>query len=192
MDPNPSAWCLTPSWLTTPAALMRICLAMERKARDPTCMTAFFNLLKPAVTRQCCSWNYIIGGYNYLKCALLPKASTYYTFITPFCSSTRESSCLTVVLNNLRVFLILEWLQLVQNFLRVPVVKPSSSYKTCYYHPSQTNPESATAALSSTETIMPKTVKSGVVTKRSTVAVTQDRCLDVKVNVTGETTMVMY
>lgn len=39
---------------------------------------------------------------------------------------------------------------------------------------------------------MPKTVKSGVVTKRSTVAVTQDRCLDVKVNVTGETTIVIY
>lgn len=91
-----------------------------------------------------------------------------------------------MVLNNLRVFLILEWLQLVQNFLRVPVVKPSSSYKTCYYHPSQTNSEPA--ALSSTETVMPKTVKSGVVTKRSTVAVTQDRCLDVKVNVTGEIT----
>lgn len=90
-----------------------------------------------------------------------------------------------MVLNNLRVFLILEWLQLVQNFLRVPVVKPSSSYKTCYYHPSQTNTESA-----ATETIMPKTVKSGVVTKRSTVAVTQDRCLDVKVNVTGEKTVV--
>lgn len=92
-----------------------------------------------------------------------------------------------MVLNNLRVFLILEWLQLVQNFLRVPVVKPSSSYKTCYYYPSQTNTESTTA----TETVMPKTVKSGVVTKRSTVAVTQDRCLDVKVNVTGEKTTVV-
>lgn len=102
--------------------------------------------------------------------------------VAPFCRSTRESSCLTVVLNNLRVFLILEWLQLVQNFLRVPVVKPSNSYKTCYYHPSQTNSESTA------ETFMPKTVKSGVVTKRSTVAVTQDRYLDVKINVTGERT----
>lgn len=111
--------------------------------------------------------------------------------VPPFCRSTRDSSCLTVVLNNLRVFLILEWLQLVQNFLRVPVVKPSSSYKTCYYHPSQTHTESAATALTSTETVMPKTVKSGVVTKRSTVAVTQDHCLDVKVNVTGEMTVVV-
>lgn len=33
---------------------------------------------------------------------------------------------------------------------------------------------------------MPKTVKSGVVTKRSTVLVSQDRSLEVKVNVTGQ------
>lgn len=111
--------------------------------------------------------------------------------MTPFCRSTRESSCLTVVLNNLRVFLILEWLQLVQNFLRVPVAKTSSNYKPCHSNPSETNSDSATAALSSTETVMPKTVKSGVVTKRSTVAVTQDRCLDVKINVTGQVTVVI-
>lgn len=37
----------------------------------------------------------------------------------------------------------------------------------------------------STGAVMPKTVKSGVVTKRSTVPVTQDKYLEVKINVTG-------
>lgn len=101
--------------------------------------------------------------------------------VAPFCRSSRESSCLTVVLNNLRVFLILEWLQLVQNFLQVPVANASSNDK-----PSHTSTESATATPSTTGAVMPKTVKSGVVTKRSTVPVTLDRCLDVKINVTGQ------
>uniref|UniRef100_A0A3Q3FFG1 Vacuolar protein sorting 13 homolog D n=1 Tax=Labrus bergylta TaxID=56723 RepID=A0A3Q3FFG1_9LABR len=75
--------------------------------------------------------------------------------------STRDSSCFTVVLNNLRVFLIFDWLQLVRDFLRGPAEKASEG------------------------AVMPKTVKSGVVTKRSTVPVTQDRYLEVKINVTG-------
>ena len=37
-----------------------------------------------------------------------------------------------------------------------------------------------------TGAVMPKTVKSGVVTKRSTVPVTQDKYLEVKLNVTGK------
>lgn len=38
-----------------------------------------------------------------------------------------------------------------------------------------------------TGAVMPKTVKSGVVTKRSTVPVIQDKHLEVKINVTGNT-----
>lgn len=106
--------------------------------------------------------------------------------VAPCCRSSRESSCLTVVLNNLRVFLILEWLQLVQNFLQVPVANASNNDKPCYCWPSHTSTESATATPSTTGAVMPKTVKSGVVTKRSTVPVTLDRCLDVKINVTGQ------
>lgn len=37
-----------------------------------------------------------------------------------------------------------------------------------------------------TGAVMPKTVKSGVVTKRSTVPVTQDKYLEVKLNATGK------
>lgn len=73
MDPNQSAWCLTPFWLTTPGVPVGIFLAMEQKARDPTCMTAFFSLLKQAVTRQYCSWSYIIGRYYHVKCLSLTQ-----------------------------------------------------------------------------------------------------------------------
>lgn len=106
--------------------------------------------------------------------------------VAPCCRSSRDSSCLTVVLNNLRVFLILEWLQLVQNFLQVPVANASSNDKPCSCWPSHTSTESTTATPNTTGAVMPKTVKSGVVTKRSTVPVTLDRCLDVKINVTGQ------
>ncbi|XP_038577495.1 vacuolar protein sorting-associated protein 13D isoform X3 [Micropterus salmoides] len=102
--------------------------------------------------------------------------------------STRDSSCFTVVLNNLRVFLIFDWLQLVQDFLRVPVEKASSGSEPRKRWPSNTSADSGTATASTSTTIplvMPKTVKSGVVTKRSTVPVTQDRFLEVKINVTG-------
>ncbi|XP_072222806.1 intermembrane lipid transfer protein VPS13D isoform X2 [Leuresthes tenuis] len=94
--------------------------------------------------------------------------------------STRDSSCFTVVLNNLRVFLIFDWLQLVRDFLHVPAEKAAGGAETRQRWPSNTSTDSG-----STGAVMPKTVKSGVVTKRSTVPVTQDRCLEVKINVTG-------
>ncbi|XP_077367984.1 intermembrane lipid transfer protein VPS13D isoform X2 [Festucalex cinctus] len=99
--------------------------------------------------------------------------------------STRDSSCFTVVLNNLRVFLIFDWLRLVQEFLRLPVKKTSGDAENlpCPSHASadfDANTNSTT-----TGAVIPKRVKSGVVTKRSTVAVTNNRCLEVKVNVTG-------
>ncbi|XP_074499141.1 intermembrane lipid transfer protein VPS13D isoform X2 [Sebastes fasciatus] len=99
--------------------------------------------------------------------------------------STRDSSCFTVVLNNLRVFLIFDWLQLVRDFLRVPVEKVSGGAEPRQHWPSNTSTDSGPAASSTTGAVMPKTVKSGVVTKRSTVPVTQDHCLEVKINVTG-------
>nr|XP_046254049.1 vacuolar protein sorting-associated protein 13D isoform X1 [Scatophagus argus]XP_046254050.1 vacuolar protein sorting-associated protein 13D isoform X1 [Scatophagus argus]XP_046254051.1 vacuolar protein sorting-associated protein 13D isoform X1 [Scatophagus argus] len=99
--------------------------------------------------------------------------------------STRESSCFTVVLNNLRVFLIFDWLQLVRDFLQSPVEKAWGRDEPHQCWPSNTSTDSGMATKSTTATIMPKTVKSGVVTKRSTVPVTQDYCLEVKINVTG-------
>ncbi|XP_077570887.1 intermembrane lipid transfer protein VPS13D isoform X2 [Stigmatopora nigra] len=99
--------------------------------------------------------------------------------------STRDSSCFTVVLNNLRVFLIFDWLRLVQEFLRLPVKKPSGSTVNvhCACNPS-TDLEANTNCIN-TGAVIPKRVKSGVVTKRSTVPVTHSRCMEVKVNVTG-------
>ncbi|XP_049609013.1 intermembrane lipid transfer protein VPS13D isoform X3 [Syngnathus scovelli] len=99
--------------------------------------------------------------------------------------STRESSCFTVVLNNLRVFLIFDWLRLVQEFLRLPVKKTTGGAENpqCSNNVNvdlETNTNSFT-----TGAVIPKRVKSGVVTKRSTVPVTNNRCLEVKVNVTG-------
>ncbi|XP_017292232.1 vacuolar protein sorting-associated protein 13D isoform X2 [Kryptolebias marmoratus] len=94
--------------------------------------------------------------------------------------STRNLSCFTVVLNNLRVFLIFDWLELVRDFLQVQVHRANDSAESQQQWPSNTDSESGT-----TGAVMPKTVKSGVVTKRSTVPVTQDRCLEVKINVTG-------
>ncbi|XP_014195954.1 vacuolar protein sorting-associated protein 13D isoform X2 [Haplochromis burtoni] len=99
--------------------------------------------------------------------------------------STRESSSFTVVLNNLRVFLIFDWVQLVQDFLQKPTEKIPSDAKHQRW-PSNTSTDSGSCTMASTiGTVMPKTVKSGVVTKRSTVSVTQERCLEIKINVTG-------
>ncbi|XP_069382319.1 intermembrane lipid transfer protein VPS13D isoform X3 [Paralichthys olivaceus] len=98
--------------------------------------------------------------------------------------SSRDSSCFTVVLNNLRVFLIFGWLQLVRDFLQTPVVKLRGDNDGRHRWPSNTSTDLCTAT-STTGAVMPKTVKSGVVTKRSTVPVTQDHCLEVKINVTG-------
>ncbi|XP_053498784.1 intermembrane lipid transfer protein VPS13D isoform X2 [Ictalurus furcatus] len=91
--------------------------------------------------------------------------------------STRDSSCFTVVLNNLRVFLIFDWLQLVRDFLHTSVEKGEAPTRQRW--PSSSSDPGTTGA------VMPKTVKSGVVTKRSTVPVTQDRYLEVKLNATG-------
>ncbi|XP_053338052.1 intermembrane lipid transfer protein VPS13D isoform X1 [Clarias gariepinus] len=91
--------------------------------------------------------------------------------------STRDSSCFTVVLNNLRVFLIFDWLQLVRDFLHMPTEKGAAPTRQ-RWPSSGSDPGTAGA-------VMPKTVKSGVVTKRSTVPVTQDKYLEVKLNVTG-------
>ncbi|XP_026223935.1 vacuolar protein sorting-associated protein 13D isoform X3 [Anabas testudineus] len=103
--------------------------------------------------------------------------------------STRDSSCFTVVLNNLRVFLIFDWLQLVRDFLRVPVEKApgGTEIQTPRQRwPSNTSTDSGSCTTTiMTGAVMPKTVKTGVVTKRSTVPVNQDRCLEVKINVTG-------
>uniref|UniRef100_A0A8C3DPQ3 Vacuolar protein sorting 13 homolog D n=1 Tax=Corvus moneduloides TaxID=1196302 RepID=A0A8C3DPQ3_CORMO len=89
--------------------------------------------------------------------------------------STKDSSSFTVVLNNLRVFLIFDWLLLVHDFLYTPGDTKkrenphSSRQRTCI----------------SDTTVVPKTVKSGVVTKRSSLPVTAEKQLEVKVNVTG-------
>ncbi|TRY87039.1 hypothetical protein DNTS_009138 [Danionella cerebrum] len=91
--------------------------------------------------------------------------------------STRDSSCFTVVLNNLRVFLIFDWLLLVRDFLQMPVDISTA--------PSHQRWPSGSSDKGSTGAVMPKTVKSGVVTKRSTVPVNQDKHLEVKINVTG-------
>lgn len=106
--------------------------------------------------------------------------------------STRDSSCFTVVLNNLRVFLIFDWLQLVQDFLQVPVENTFGGAEPRQRWPSNTSTDSGTATTSTSAAVMPKTVKSGVVTKRSTVPVTQDRCLEVKINVTGQGRMISH
>ncbi|KAG2458956.1 VP13D protein, partial [Polypterus senegalus] len=89
--------------------------------------------------------------------------------------STRESSSFTVVLNNLRVFLIFDWLFLVRDFLRTPGKKGSTPTRQRWPSSSSTSSEGG----------MPKTVKTGVVTKRSTVPVPQERYLEIKINVTG-------
>ncbi|KAM4737865.1 intermembrane lipid transfer protein VPS13D isoform 3-T3 [Anableps anableps] len=92
--------------------------------------------------------------------------------------STRDSSSFTVVLNNLRVFLIFDWLQLVQDFLRLQPENAPDGAECRQRCPGN-------ASVSGAGSVMPKTVKSGVVTKRSTVLVSQDRYLEVKINVTG-------
>lgn len=86
-----------------------------------------------------------------------------------------------MVLNNLRVFLIFDWLQLVQDFLQGPAEASGGEERRQRWHSN----DCLLASSSSAAAVMPKTVKSGVVTKRSTVPVTQDRCLEIKINVTG-------
>ncbi|CAN2388149.1 Vacuolar protein sorting 13 homolog D (S. cerevisiae) [Pristimantis euphronides] len=89
--------------------------------------------------------------------------------------STKDTSCFTVVLNNLRVFLIFDWLLLVHKFLQTP----SETKKVNLSQPSKEESRNSSAA------VVPKTVKTGVVTKRSSVHVTPEKQLEVKINVTG-------
>lgn len=117
------------------------------------------------------------GKHNVFDCILQPsKTGTNRASLQLelHYRSTRDSSCFTVVLNNLRVFLIFDWLLLVRDFLRMPTEKGEA-------HTRHRWPSSS----SDPGTVMPKTIKSGVVTKRSTVPVTQDKYLEVKLNATG-------
>ncbi|KAM6240877.1 intermembrane lipid transfer protein VPS13D isoform 4-T4 [Porphyrio hochstetteri] len=89
--------------------------------------------------------------------------------------STKDSSSFTVVLNNLRVFLIFDWLLLVHDFLYTP---GDTKKRENRLPPRQRTYSSETP-------VVPKTVKSGVVTKRSSLPVSTEKQLEVKVNVTG-------
>ncbi|KAM4652130.1 intermembrane lipid transfer protein VPS13D [Discoglossus pictus] len=88
--------------------------------------------------------------------------------------STKDASCFTVVLNNLRVFLIFDWLLMVHKFLQTP-----SEIKQ--------TPQSSQSLRRQSSNIkeVPKTVKSGVVTKRSSVQINPEKQSEVKINVTG-------
>ncbi|XP_019397092.1 PREDICTED: vacuolar protein sorting-associated protein 13D isoform X2 [Crocodylus porosus] len=88
--------------------------------------------------------------------------------------STKDSSCFTVVLNNLRVFLIFDWLFLVHDFLHTPSDFKKQDTVTPQQH-----------SCSSETTVLPKAVKSGVVTKRSSLQVSNEKQLEVRINVTG-------
>ncbi|XP_051961416.1 intermembrane lipid transfer protein VPS13D-like [Xyrauchen texanus] len=120
------------------------------------------------------------GKHNVFDCILQPSrtgTNRASLQLEIHYRSTQDSSCFTVVLNNLRVFLIFDWLQLVKDFVRMPVEKGAA--------PTHQRWPSGSSDIGSTGAVMPKTVKSGIVTKRSTVPVTQDRYLEVKINVTG-------
>ncbi|KTF87777.1 hypothetical protein cypCar_00034814, partial [Cyprinus carpio] len=120
------------------------------------------------------------GKRNVFECILQPSrtsANRASLQLELHYRSTQESSCFTVILNNLRVFLIFDWLQLVRDFLHMPAEKGAA--------PSHQRWPSGSSDQGGTGAVMPKTVKSGVVTKRSTVPVTQDKYLEVKINVTG-------
>ncbi|KAM4015734.1 LOW QUALITY PROTEIN: intermembrane lipid transfer protein VPS13D [Anomaloglossus baeobatrachus] len=89
--------------------------------------------------------------------------------------STKDTSCFTVVLNNLRVFLIFDWLLLVHKFLQTP----SETKQVTLSHQPEEEKRNSSA------TVVPKTVKTGIVTKRSSVQITPEKQLEVKINVTG-------
>ncbi|XP_006145355.1 vacuolar protein sorting-associated protein 13D isoform X2 [Tupaia chinensis] len=118
------------------------------------------------------------GTTNVFNCIFQPSKNSSTTQgsiqIELHFRSTKDSSCFTVVLNNLRVFLIFDWLLLVHDFLHTP-----SDIKKQNATPSRHRNSSSESA------VVPKTVKSGVVTKRSSLPVSNERHLEVKVNVTG-------
>ncbi|XP_058265239.1 intermembrane lipid transfer protein VPS13D isoform X4 [Hemibagrus wyckioides] len=121
------------------------------------------------------------GKHNVFDCILQPSrtgTNRASLQLELHYRSTRDSSCFTVVLNNLRVFLIFDWLLLVRDFIRMPTEEKGAT-STRQRWPSSGSDPGTTGA------VMPKTVKSGVVTKRSTVPVTQDKYLEVKLNATG-------
>uniref|UniRef100_A0A4X1W8C9 Vacuolar protein sorting 13 homolog D n=1 Tax=Sus scrofa TaxID=9823 RepID=A0A4X1W8C9_PIG len=119
------------------------------------------------------------GTTNVFTCIFQPSKNSSTTQgsiqIELHFRSTKESSCFTVVLNNLRVFLIFDWLLLVHGFLHTP----SDIKKQSKVTPSRHRNSSSESA------VIPKTVKSGVVTKRSSLPMSTERHLEVKVNVTG-------
>ncbi|XP_006885807.1 PREDICTED: vacuolar protein sorting-associated protein 13D [Elephantulus edwardii] len=119
------------------------------------------------------------GMTNVFNCIFQPSKNSSTTQgsiqIELHFRSTKDSSCFTVVLNNLRVFLIFDWLLLVHNFLHTPSDIKKQNNITPSRHRHSSN-ESA---------VVPKTVKSGVVTKRSSIPMPTERHLEVKVNVTG-------
>nr|XP_025867728.1 vacuolar protein sorting-associated protein 13D isoform X3 [Vulpes vulpes] len=119
------------------------------------------------------------GTTNVFSCIFQPSRNSSTTQgsiqIELHFRSTKDSSCFTVVLNNLRVFLIFDWLLLVHDFLHTP----SDIKKQTNVTPSRHRNSSSESA------VVPKTVKSGVVTKRSSLPVSSERHLEVKVNVTG-------
>ncbi|XP_039698117.1 intermembrane lipid transfer protein VPS13D isoform X2 [Pteropus medius] len=119
------------------------------------------------------------GMTNVFSCIFQPSRNSSTTQgsiqIELHFRSTKDSSCFTVVLNNLRVFLIFDWLLLVHDFLHTP----SDSKKQTSVTPSRHRNSSSESA------VVPKTVKSGVLTKRSSLPVSTERHLEVKVNVTG-------
>uniref|UniRef100_A0A803TNC1 UBA domain-containing protein n=1 Tax=Anolis carolinensis TaxID=28377 RepID=A0A803TNC1_ANOCA len=88
--------------------------------------------------------------------------------------STKDSSFFTVVLNNLRVFLIFDWLVLVHDFLR------TASEARKQPGPLRQRHSSSEAAVA----VVPKAVKSGIVTKRSSLQLSAEKQLEVKINVT--------
>ncbi|XP_054435700.1 intermembrane lipid transfer protein VPS13D isoform X2 [Pteronotus mesoamericanus] len=119
------------------------------------------------------------GTTNVFSCIFQPSKNSSTTQgsiqIELHFRSTKDSSCFTVVLNNLRVFLIFDWLLLVHDFLHTP----SDIKKQTTVTPSRHRNSSSESA------VVPKTVKSGVVTRRSSLPVSTERHLEVKVNVTG-------
>lgn len=119
------------------------------------------------------------GMTNVFSCIFQPSKNSSTTQgsiqIELHFRSTKDSSCFTVVLNNLRVFLIFDWLLLVHDFLHTP----SDIKKQTNVTPSRHRNSSSESA------VVPKTVKSGVVTRRSSLPVSTERHLEVKVNVTG-------
>ncbi|XP_053136918.1 intermembrane lipid transfer protein VPS13D isoform X2 [Hemicordylus capensis] len=86
--------------------------------------------------------------------------------------STKDASCFTIVLNNLRVFLIFDWLLLVHDFLQTP-------------SDTKREPPPRHRHYSSEPAVVPKAVKCGIVTKRSSLQVSAEKQLEVKINVTG-------